>query len=43
MSPTVAIEWEAFVIPVLEVPVSNLGSETGYADRVLVVFLISPM
>jgi hypothetical protein len=43
MSPTIAVEWEAFLLPVREVLASNLGSETGCSDRVFVVFLISSM
>jgi hypothetical protein len=31
-SPNVGVEWLAYLLRILEVPVSNLGPETSYPD-----------
>jgi hypothetical protein len=35
----VVVEWLALLLPIREVPGSNLGPETGCPDRSFVVFL----
>jgi hypothetical protein len=38
-SDNIQSEWLAFLLRIREVPGSNLGPETGYPDRLFVVFL----
>jgi hypothetical protein len=35
----VAVEWLTLLLRILEVPVSSLGVEANYADRIFAVFL----
>jgi hypothetical protein len=41
-SPIVIVEWLTLLLRNREVPVSNLGPATGYADRDFIVFFLSP-
>jgi hypothetical protein len=37
--PNVVVEWLTLLLRIREVPGSNLGPDTGYPDRVFVIFL----